>query len=107
VNPNLVDNSSEHFILKMFTMVRHKLEGDSKVSNDMVKEESGCGVCHVVECWHSFNPFGEVVNDDYYVFMPIVGWGVASHEINTPFAKGACRDDWMEGSGWCSRFMHI
>jgi hypothetical protein len=73
----------------------------------MVKEEAGCGVYCVVEHWHGFYPFGEVVNGDYDVFMPISIWGVASHEINTTFSKGACHDEWMEGSEWCSRFMCI
>jgi hypothetical protein len=42
----------------------------------------------------------ELDSSDYDIFVPIVGWGVASHEMNTPFAKGAYRNDWIEGSGW-------
>jgi hypothetical protein len=45
----------------------------------MVEEEAGCGVICVIEHWHSFSPFGEVVDCDYNLLTPIVGWGVASH----------------------------
>jgi hypothetical protein len=65
------------------------------MSDDMVKEELSCSIDHVVECRHSFDPFGEVVDCDYDVFVPIVGWGIAGHKINSPFAKGACGDNGM------------
>jgi len=88
-------------------MVKHEMEGDFVASNGMVKEEVIHNLCLVVECWHGFIPFGEVVNEDYDVFMPIVGWRVASHEINTPFSKGACLDDCMKRSMWYSIFICI
>jgi hypothetical protein len=67
------------------------------MGNEMVAEEVGCSFYHIVECWHGFCPFGEVDNSNYDIFFPIVGWGVASHEINTPFEKGAYHNDSMEG----------
>jgi hypothetical protein len=77
------------------------------MDNDMVEEEAGAVFFHIIECWHGFHPFSEVVNNDYDIFVPIARWGIASHEINTPFAKGTYHNDWMEGSGWCSGFMCV
>jgi hypothetical protein len=77
------------------------------MSNDMVKEEEGSYVGCIIECGHGFFPFCEVVDNDYYILVPITGWGVASHEINAPFAEGTCRYDGMERSRWCSGFVSI
>jgi hypothetical protein len=43
------------------------------MGNGMVEDEVGCNVCHIVEFWHGFHPFGEVANNEYDIFVPIVG----------------------------------
>jgi hypothetical protein len=55
----------------------------------VVKEKTRCSVSSVVEGGHSFGPFGEVINGDNNVFVAIVGGGITSHKVDTPFTKGA------------------
>jgi hypothetical protein len=43
---------------------------------DMVEEKTRCCVSSVVEGGHSFGPFGEVIDSDNDVFVPIAGWGL-------------------------------
>jgi hypothetical protein len=77
------------------------------MSDDTVKEEPSCSIGCVVKRGHSFIPFGEVFDYDYDVFVPITGWGLACHEINIPFEKGAYGDNMMKAGWWCSGFMLI
>jgi hypothetical protein len=74
-------------------MVGNELEGYSKTGYDVVKEKTRCCVSGVVESGHSFNPFGEVINDDNNVFVTIAGGGITSHKVDAPFAKRADCDD--------------
>jgi hypothetical protein len=66
-----------------------------------------CNVSGVVEGGHGFNPFCEVIDCDNNVFVSIVGWGVTSHEVDASFTKGACSNDWVEKSRWCSCFVDL
>jgi hypothetical protein len=50
-------------------------------------------VSGVVEGRHGFNPLGKVIDCHDYVFVSIVGWRVASHEVYAPFAKWASSND--------------
>jgi hypothetical protein len=88
-------------------MIRNKLEWYSKVRYDMVKENTHCGVSSVVEGWHRFCPFGEVIDDDNNVFVTIAGGGITSHEVDAPFTKRAGSDDWMKKSRWFSGFVGV
>jgi hypothetical protein len=56
---------------------------------------------------HGFIPLGEVIdcNDDVFVF--IVGWRVASHEVYAPFSKGVDSNEWVEKRGHFSCFVGI
>jgi hypothetical protein len=65
------------------------------VGDDVVEEEACCGVSGVVKCRHGFNPLGEVIDCHDDIFVSIVGWRVASHEVYAPFAKGAGSNDWV------------
>jgi hypothetical protein len=73
----------------------------------MIKEKSRCSVNSVVEGGHSFSPFCEVIDDENNVFVSIARWGVTSHEVDGPFTKGACSNDWVEKSRWYSCFVGI
>jgi hypothetical protein len=73
----------------------------------VIKEKMRCSVSGVVEGGHGFIPFGEEIDYDNNVFVPIDGWGVTSHEVDAPFTKGACINDWVEKSRWCSCFVDI
>ena len=46
----------------------------------MVKEKESCSSCGVIERWHGFNPFGEIVNGHDTIFMVIIIW--VEHSIN-------------------------
>jgi hypothetical protein len=59
----------------------------------VVKEKTHCSVSGVVEVRHGFNPLSEVIDCNDNVFVSIVGWRVASHEIYAPFSKGANSND--------------
>jgi hypothetical protein len=83
------------------------LEWYSKEEYDVIKEKVCCGVSGVVEGKHGFNPLYEVIDYDNYVFVSIIEWGVTSHEVDAPFTKGACSNDWVEKSRWCSCFVCI
>ena len=69
----------------------------------MVKGKEGCSGCCIVECWHSFGPFSEIVNHHDYIFVVTSRWRLTFHKVNGPFAKRASCDDRMEGSGRSSR----
>jgi hypothetical protein len=73
----------------------------------MVKEKMRCSVSDVVKGGHGFNPFGKITDCDNDVFVSIAIWRVASHEVYAPFSKGACNNDWVEKSRWCSWFVGI
>ena len=73
----------------------------------MMKEKLCCHVNDVVEGGHGFSPFCEVINCDNNVFVSIVGWGITSHEVDAPFTKGACSNDRVDKSRWCSCFVGI
>ena len=69
----------------------------------MVKEKYGCSGCCIVECWHSFGPFSEIVNRHYDIFYVTSGWRSTFHKVNGPFTKRTSCDDRMEGSERSSR----
>jgi hypothetical protein len=71
------------------------LEWYSKAGYDVIKEKMCCGVSGVVEGRHGFNPLCKVIDCDNDVFVSIAGWRVASHEVDAPFTKGACSNDWV------------
>jgi hypothetical protein len=83
------------------------LEWYSKEGYDVIKEKMGYGVSSVVEGRHGFIPLGEVINCDNDIFVSITGWGITSHEVNAPFTNGACGNDWVEKSRWCSCFVGV
>jgi hypothetical protein len=91
----------------VFPVVGNDLEGYSKAGYDVVKEKTRCSVSGVVEGGHSFDPFGEVVNDDNNVFVTIVGGGITSHKVDAPFTKRAGSNDWVKKSGGSSGFVGI
>jgi hypothetical protein len=68
-------------------MVGNELEWYSKMGYDVVKEKTRCCVSDIVESRHSFDPFGEVINDDNNVFVTIAGGGITSHKVDAPFTK--------------------
>jgi hypothetical protein len=80
-------------------MVGNKLEWDSKMGYDVVKEKTRCSVSGVVESGHSFGPFGEVINGDNNVFVTIAGGGITSHKFDAPFTKRARSNDRVKKSG--------
>jgi hypothetical protein len=88
-------------------MVRNKLEGYSKAGYDMVKEKTRCSVSGVVESWHIFCPFGEVINGDNDVFVTISRGGITSHKVDAPFAKRAGCNDRVKKSGGSSGFVGV
>ena len=59
----------------------------------MIKKKMRCSVGRVVEGRHGFIPLGEVIDYSDDVFVSIVGWRVASHEVDAPFTKRACSND--------------
>ena len=59
----------------------------------MVKEKMCCSVSGVVEGGHGFNSLGEIIDCHNDLFVSISRWRVASHEVYTPFAKGADSND--------------
>jgi hypothetical protein len=65
------------------------------MGNDVVKEKMCCSVSDVVESRHGFSPLSEVIDYHDNVFVSIVGWRVASHDVYAPFAKGVDSDDWV------------
>ena len=65
----------------------------------MVKEKEGCGGCRIVECWHSFGPFSEIVNCHDDIFVVTNRWRSTFHKVNGPFTKRTSYDDRMDGSG--------
>ena len=73
----------------------------------MVKEKTRCSVSGVVESGHSFDPFGEVINDDNNVFVTIAGGGIIGHKVNAPFTKGASHNDRVKKSGGSMDFVGI
>ena len=74
---------------------------------DVVKEKTCCSVSGVVESGHSFDPFGEVINGDNYVFVTIVGGGITSHKFDAPFRKSVGSNDRVEKSGGSSGFVGV
>ena len=80
-------------------MIRNELEWYSKVRYDVIKEKMRYSVNDVVEGGHGFNPFCKVIDCDNNVFVSIARWGITSHEVNTPFTKGADSNDWVKKSG--------
>ena len=87
----------------MSAMVRDQLFRNPKSSNNMVKEKEGCGSCSVVKCWHSLDPFCEIVDRHDDIFMVTSGWRATLHKFDGPFTKGTSCDDRMEGSRGSSR----
>jgi hypothetical protein len=83
------------------------LEWYSKAGYDVINEKARCNVSNVVEGGHGFSPFGEVIDCDNNVFVAIAIWGVTSHEVNAPFTKGACSNNWVKKRGWCSCFVCV
>ena len=69
----------------------------------MVKEKEGCGGCRIIECWHSFGPFSEIVNFHDDIFVVTSRRRSTFHKVNGPFTKRISCDDRMEGSGRSSR----
>ena len=69
----------------------------------MVKEKEGGSGCRILECRHSFSPFGEIINCLDDVFVVTSGGRATFHKVNGPFPKRASCDDRMEGSGRSSR----
>jgi len=70
------------------------------MGNDMVKEKAGCSVCRVVEFCHGFFPFGEVVDSDYNVFIPIDGAVLCVMKLIPHLQKGsAMMTGWRGTSG--------
>ena len=65
------------------------MEWYSKARYDVIKEKMHYGVNGVVEGRHGFIPLCKVIDYDNDVFVSIVGWRVASHEVNAPFTNGA------------------
>jgi hypothetical protein len=88
-------------------MIRNELEGYSKAGYDMVKEKTRCCVSGVVESGHSFDPFGEVINDDNDVFVTIARGGITSHEVDAPFTKRVGSKDRVEKSGGSPGFVGV
>jgi hypothetical protein len=83
------------------------LEWYSKERYDVVKEKTCCGVSGIVKGGHNFCPFGEVIDCENNVFVSIVGGGITSDEVDSPFTKRVGIDDWMKKSRWCSGFVGI
>ena len=52
-------------------MVRDQLFQNSKSSDKMVEEKEGHGSYLIVECRHSLNPFGKIVNCHDNILMVI------------------------------------
>jgi hypothetical protein len=73
----------------------------------VVEEKMCCSVSGVVEGGHGFSPFGEIIDCHDDVFVSIARWWGASHEVYSPFAKGASSNDWVEKSRSCSHFVGI
>jgi len=73
----------------------------------VVEEKMCCCVNGIVEGRHGFSPFGKVIKCHDDVLVSITIWRIASHEVFAPFAKGACINDWVEKSRWCSRYVGI
>jgi len=73
----------------------------------VIKEKASSCVYCIVEVRHGFYPFGKVVVNEYDILVPIVGWGVASHEVDAPFTEGDDGDDGMEEKRWCSGFVCV
>ena len=73
----------------------------------MVEEKTRCCVSGVVEGGHSFSPFGKVIDSDDNVFVTIVGGGITSHKVDTPFAKRVGYNDRVEKSGGSPGFVGI
>jgi hypothetical protein len=73
----------------------------------VIKEKMCCSVSGVVEGRHGFSPFFEVIDCNNNVFVSITRWGVTSHEVNAPFTKGVCSNDWVVKIRWCSCFVGI
>jgi hypothetical protein len=88
-------------------MVENELEWYSKEGYDVVKEKACCSVSGVVESGHSFDPFGEVINDDNNVFVTIAGGRITSHKVDAPFTKRVDRNDRVKKSGGSSGFVGI
>jgi hypothetical protein len=83
------------------------LEWYSKAGYDVIKEKTRCSVSGVVEGGHGFSPFCKVIDCDNNVFVSIARWGITSHEVDAPFTKGDCSNDWVEKRKWCSFFVGI
>ena len=83
------------------------MEGYSKVGYDVVKEKTCCNVSGVVKSGHSFDPFGDVINNDNDVFVAIARWGITSHEVDAPFTKRAGSNDRVKKSRGSSGFVGI
>ena len=88
-------------------MVGNKLEWYSKMGYDVVKEKTRCSVSGVVESRHSFDPFGEVINNDNNVFVTIAGGGITSHKFDAPFTKRVGSNDRVKKGRGCSGFVGI
>lgn len=91
-----------NIIFKISAMLRDQLFLNSESSNDMVKEKEGSGGCCIVECWHSFDPFCEIVNHHDDIYVVTNRWRSTFHDVNGPFTERTSCDDGMEGSGGSS-----
>jgi len=88
----------KHYILEIFSMIRDYLLGEPKMSNDMIVEELGDIVYHVVEHWHDLDPFGEVINDHDYVLVAFIEWGIVHNKVDAPLAKETDSNDKVQRS---------
>ena len=91
-----------NLIFKMSAMVGDQFFWNFESSNDVVKEKEGCGGCRIVECWHRFGPFSEIVNRHDDIFMVTSRWRSTFHEVDGPLTKRINCDEGMEGSGGSS-----
>ena len=77
-------------------MIKYQLFQNTKMGNDMAKEELNDCFCCVVECSHGLYQFGKVINCNNDVLVDVLGGWSTLHEVNALLAKGVGRDDWME-----------
>lgn len=54
----------------------------------MFKEKACGSIDSVVKYGHGFGPLSKVVDENYYAFVAILKWWIASHEIVPHLKKG-------------------
>jgi hypothetical protein len=91
--------------MKMTTMVSDNLLRNPELRYDLIKNEQCYSFPVIGKCWHSLDPFGEVVYDYHNVNIPPSRSRVACHKIYPQLSERDNNNNGKHGRWMCTHFL--